>query len=167
MLTYPHPPSAGPSPVDVICVLLNGCRLGFLLPDVREVLPAMESTPLPHAPGVVHGLAIVRGEPLPVLDLRARLGMSTRPLHPDDHVVVCRVGGRDVGVWVDRADDIVSVDAGDIASLPATAPNRHVKGAVMLDDGLLLVTDVESFLDVNEAVQLEAALSEFKCGVRE
>lgn len=144
---------------DVLCVWLDDRRLGFALRDVREVLPAAETTPLPHAPDVVLGLVNLRGVPLPILDLRARLGVPQRPLHPDDHVVVCRVGSRDVGVWVDRADDILNLEPGDVVLVDDATPHRHVKGAAMLDDGLMLVTDIDSFLDVSESAQIESAFS--------
>lgn len=144
---------------DVLCVRLDGRRLGFRLKDVREVLPVADTTPLPHAPDVLLGLLNLRGQPVPVLDLRARLGLPLRSLHPDDHVVLCQVGERDVGVWVDRADDILHLDPEDVVPVRDAGPHRHVKGAVMLSDGLMLVTDVDSFLDARESAQLESALA--------
>lgn len=151
-----HVPDGG---VDVVCVRLDDRRLGFALQDVREVLPAAEATALPHAPEVVLGLVNLRGEPLPVLDLRARLGLPVRSLHPGDHVLVCSVGTRGVGVWVDHADDILHVDAADVVPLDDAAPHLYVNGAVMLDDGLMLITDVDTFLDARESAQLESAVA--------
>lgn len=149
-----------PRCLDVLCVLIDDRRLGLPLEQVREVLPAVHASPLPHAPAVVHGLVNLRGQPLPVLGLRVRLGLPSRPLHPEDHVVVCRVGNRDVGVWVDRAEDILPVDPVRTAPVPETVPHQHVSGAVMLHDGLMLVTDIESFLDTSESLQLESALAD-------
>lgn len=142
----------------MLTVAVDGQRVAFYLSDVTEVLPAAETAHLPHAPSVVRGLLNLRGEPLPVMDLRARLGLPTRPVDPDDHVVVCRIGGRAVGVWVDRADDVSSLDTDALVPMPEDAA-RHVAGAAMLEDGVLLVTDVESFLDAEETVLLDQALA--------
>lgn len=134
-------------------------RVAFYLSDVEEVLPAAETAHLPHAPDVIRGLLNVRGAQLPVLDLRARLGLPSRPADPDDHVVVSRVGQRSVGIWVDRADEVRRLDLTDLAPLAAHASARHVAGAAMLDDGVLLVSDVETFLDAYESDLLEQALA--------
>ena len=154
-------PSDGPSvrPVVVLAVSLGEQRVAFLLADVDEVLPAVEVAPLPHAPAVVRGLINLRGEPLPIIDLRSRLGLLRAPAHPDNHVLVCQVAGRALGVWVDRAEGVRQLEVVDIAPLDAPATGRHFAGAAMVEDGVLLVSDVGSFLNVAEAERLEQALA--------
>lgn len=151
--------SAVDSAVDVLCVSAALQRVALPLESVREVLPAAAVTPLPHAPEVIHGLMNLRGEPLPVLSLRARLGLPRRPIEPDDHFVVCRVGKRDVGVWVDRADELLRLDDIRAASPDGSGSVSHVAGAAMLEDGCLLVSDVQSFLTPVEHERLELALA--------
>lgn len=144
--------------LEVLTVHVEDRRVAFPVTHVHEVLTAAEVLPLTHAPDLVRGLLNLRGEPLPVLDLRTRLGLAMQEPDPDDHVLVCRVADRRVGVWVDRAVDVTTVEAGALAPLPPHAPTRHIAGVATLDDGLLLVTDVDSFLSVEEATQLEVAL---------
>lgn len=146
--------------VAVLTAEVGGQRVGFPLVSVHEVLPAMETTGLANAPEVIRGVVNLRGEPLPVLDLRARLGLPTRPADPDDHVLVCQLRGRRVGVWVDRALDVDASPGQALVPLPEDAPSRHAAGAVLLEDGLLLVVDVDSFLSVDEVTRLSRALAE-------
>lgn len=152
-----HPVQRGA--LAVLEVALDEHRVAFDLDDVFEVLPAVEVTPLPDAPAVVRGLLNLRGEPLPVLDLRARLGLTEKPADPDDHVLVCLVAGRRLGVWVDRAEGVRALDAGDVTDGFDSVPTRYVAGAAMVDGGVLLVTDLEAFLTLEEAEALDLALA--------
>lgn len=144
--------------------MLTACvddrQVAFPLDRVDEVLPAMETTPLAHAPQVVRGVVNLRGEPLPILDLRTRLGLPSRDAEAGDHVLVCHVRGRRVGVWVDGAQDVGVLDPGSPKPLPEDFPARHVAGVALVEDGILLVCDVDSFLGPDEVHRLDAALEE-------
>lgn len=153
-----HPvPASGA--LDVLVVALDDRRIAFALADVVEVLPAAEVTPLPEAPPVVRGLLNLRGEPLPVLDLRARVGLPERPAGVDDHVLVCLASGRRLGVWVDRAEGLRSLDAEELTDDVDGVTMRYVAGAAMVEGGVLLVSDVDAFLSLEESEALDLALA--------
>lgn len=155
---------AGPAIRRVLLTSLDDERLGFPLEDVVEVLPAMASSPLPHAPAVISGVVDLRGRPLPLLDLRVRLGRSPAEPDPNDHVVVCRIRDRQVGIWVDRALAVTSVDTGDLVAVSEVAQASHVDGVALVPDGMFFVYDVQSFLAVDEALLLDAAMQELGDG---
>jgi len=142
----------------VLLVALDEERLALPLASVVEVLPAVALTPLPTAPDVVRGIANVRGRVLPVLDLRTRLGGLRRPPRPDDHVVVCRVGDRTVGVWLDHAIGLAAFSGAQVVPISEVAGADHVDGVALLPDGTVLVCDVRAFLSADEALGLGRAL---------
>jgi purine-binding chemotaxis protein CheW len=145
--------------LQVLVVHVATMRCGFVLDDVIEVLPAVQMAVLPGAPEVIGGVIDLRGALVPVLDLRRRLGLPARPPHHDDHVVVCSVGPRSVAVWVDRAEDLLTVASRDLVPLDGVAQAGYLPGAIRRDDGLMLVYDVRSFLAADEALRLDTALS--------
>lgn len=122
----------------------------------------MARIPLPHAPAVIAGIVNLRGKPTPLMDLRVRLGRSPEPPDPDDHVVVCRIRGRQVGIWVSRALAVTSVDTGDMVAVTQVAEAHHVDGVALVSDGMFFVYDLQSFLDADEALLLETAMNEFQ-----
>lgn len=153
-------PATGRASRAVLTARVDDRQVAFPLDRVDEVLPAMETTRLAHAPQVVRGVVNLRGEPLPVLDLRTRLGLPPRDAQAGDHVLVCHVRGRRVGLWVDGAQDIGVLDPGSPRPLPEDSPARHVAGVALVQDGVLLVCDVDSFLSPDEAHRIDAALEE-------
>jgi purine-binding chemotaxis protein CheW len=141
----------------LLVVEVAGHRCGLPAAAVVEIHAAVQVAALPDAPEVVLGLVNRRGEALAVLDLRRRLGLRTRPTALDDRLVVLRLPDRHVALQVDAALDVVAVaDAAVDEAVTAQATRTH--GAALLDDGLLVVLDLATFLSQDEAVELEAAL---------
>jgi purine-binding chemotaxis protein CheW len=141
----------------LLVVEVAGHRCGLPAAAVVEIHAAVQLATLPDAPEVVLGLVNRRGEALVVLDLRRRLGLRTRPMSLDDRLVVLRLPDRHVALQVDAALDVVTV-ADAALDEAVTAQATRTRGAALLDDGLLVVLDLATFLSQDEAVELEAAL---------
>lgn len=102
---------------------------------VREVQRAALPAALPNAPPVVHGLVNVRGELIPLIDLRTALGLPARPLRASDQLVICRVGERTLCFAVDRAIDLIATPSD------------------------LVIPDLTALLDPDADLQLDRALT--------
>jgi purine-binding chemotaxis protein CheW len=151
------PPS---TPREVLLFTLHGQRYALPAPAVRELVRAARLTPLPHAPDVVEGLLNLRGELLPVLDLRRRFRLPPRPLSPLDHLIVAQAGERRVALRVDRAEGLLALGPEDLDESPRALPGvGYVAGALKLPDGLVLVHDLPSFLSEAETLALDTALA--------
>jgi purine-binding chemotaxis protein CheW len=157
------PPSQPASDAAELLVFeLAGVRCGLGLDTVREVLAAVLITPLPAAPPVVEGIIDVRGEIAPVYDLRLRFGLPSRPLHPDERLVVAWTGERLVALRCDVAERIERVPASRIDTAEAvTRGARTLAGVARLPDGLALIHDLAAFLDDAERDALDDALAHF------
>ena len=146
---------------EVLLFLLEGHRYALPMEDVRELVRAVRLTPLPRAPAVVEGLLNLRGELLPVLDMRRRFRLPARPLSSSDHLVVARAGHRSVALRVDRAEGLLSLEEGQLDASPRELPGvGYVAGALKLTDGLVLLHDLRTFLSEAESLELEEALAE-------
>ncbi len=133
----------------------------FALPAglVREVARAVAIAALPKAPPIVEGIINFRGALVPVLDIRRRFGIPPAPLAPEQHLIVANAGTRVVALRVDRALDLVIVDAEAIESAASVAPGtEYVAGIAKLADGLLVIHDLERFLSLEEADQMDVAV---------
>jgi purine-binding chemotaxis protein CheW len=141
--------------VDDRCLALD-------LDAVDRVVPMVAVTPLPRAPEVVLGAIDVAGAVVPVFDIRRRLGLRPREYGPDACLVLARTERRSVAVPVDEVHGVREVDAAAVAGAETLMmPGReHVAGVVALDDGLLLIGDLDAFLTVEEERMLRPALAE-------
>ena len=145
---------------DFLLFTLDGQRFAIPLASAREVVRAVAITPLPGAPPVVEGVIDVRGAVVPVLDLRRRLGLASRPVSAADQMVLAWTGERQVALRVDRVEWMESIGPDRIeASDRITAGARHLAGVARLPDGIVLLHDLAAFLAQAEAEALDAALA--------
>lgn len=116
---------------------------GLSLEHVVETMRPLPLEPLATAPAFVAGLSIVRGEPVPVLDLRRLLG-SAPSSEPAKRLVTLRFGSRSAGVLVDAVQGVRRIPDGTLRSLPpllGEASAEVVREIGRLDEQLLLVLE--------------------------
>jgi purine-binding chemotaxis protein CheW len=145
-------------PLTVVVFGVEGRQHALRLQAVERVVAAVAVTPLPGAPRTVLGAIDVGGQILPVLSLRRRLGLGDRALQPSDSFVLAHTGRRRVALAVDEVQAVRTCAAGVVAS-GALAPGADpFPGVLRLDDGLLLIHDLEDFLSAPEELALEQAM---------
>lgn len=155
------PAEAGTRLREVLVFEVAGQRYGLPTDDVRELVRAVAITPLPGAPAVIEGVVDVRGLVLPVLDVRARFRLPARALDPSDHFIVASAGPRGVILRVDRATHLALVDEDSVQAPETLGPSTaYVAGVARLEDGLVLIHDLTTFLSAAESASLDEALGE-------
>lgn len=139
---------------------LDDQRYGLPLDCVERIVRAVEVTPLPGAPDVVLGAICVAGHVLPVLNMRRRLGLPERELCQADHFLIGRTAARRVVLAIDEVDSVIEPDEGRFTAAGEIAPGlEHVQGIARLEDGLVLIGDLDKFLSLDEAGALDAAMA--------
>ncbi|MGD9942280.1 MAG: chemotaxis protein CheW [Burkholderiaceae bacterium] len=134
-------------------------RFAISLGSVVRVLPAAAVTLVPGAPAGVMGVVDVHGEIIPVIDLRHQLCRPSFPLRVDDQFLIVRSRRRTLALRVDETVGVLEYSCQDLVDLPeldADAP--HARAALRLDDGLILIQDVEAVLSADELDLLDEAL---------
>jgi purine-binding chemotaxis protein CheW len=140
---------------------LNGSRYALPLTVVDRIVRAAQVTPLPLAPPVVLGALDVGGNVLPVFNVRRRLCLPERDISPDDQFLIARSAQRTVVLAIDSAHGVLEIPANSTVDARALALNlRHIGGVIPLEDGLVLIHDLEEFLSLDEARALDEAMSQ-------
>ncbi|MEP9353440.1 chemotaxis protein CheW [Xanthobacter sp. KR7-65] len=103
---------------------LAGQSYALPLDAVAQVMGAPTTlSALPSAESVLLGVMDLRGEILPVVCLRALLGLPEREVRPSDKVIVVRLHGQSVGLLVDQLSVILRA-APEMVSPAPTLFNR-------------------------------------------
>src|SRR5215813_9059823 len=99
-----------PAPAMVVTLALGKEVCALEVAMVREILDSGPITRLPEAPPFLAGVIDVRGETVPVIDLRVKLGLTAAPVTPETRIVVVELGRRDrglaVGLQVERVFEV-------------------------------------------------------------
>lgn len=116
---------------------------------VDRAVRAAAITSLPSAPPFVLGVLDVEGEVLPVLSIRRRFGRSQPEIAPESHFLVARMGARRVVLPVEEVLAVVELPR--FTEGAAVAPGLEpLKGVARLDDGLVIIHDLEQFFSPEE-----------------
>ena len=118
------------------------------LERVVEVLRMVSVRPVPDGPAWLAGVINLRGRVLPIMDLRARLGLPPQPVRLETRIIVTDAGGpagqQFIGLLADEALEVLSQPAAAI-ELPAALPGATARplAAVQAGDRLVTVFDLE------------------------
>lgn len=133
-----------------------GETMAFPVEAVKEVLRVEAVTRVPHAPAVVRGIINVRGRVVPLVDLRARLGLPIIEITSKSRVVMTTFRDRLFGLLVDAVDRIVRIDAASFKPLPddvMTAQSEYIVGVSQERDSLLVLLNIEPILLIPDAIR--------------
>ncbi len=145
----------------LVVFTLDHQRYALDLERVRRVIRVVAITPLPGAPAIVLGIIDLGGDVIPVIDVRRRFEHPQRDLRLSDHLIVASTGKRTVALLVDEANAVIDAPEESLAPSAGILPGiEMVDGAVKLEDGLILIHDLERLLSLEEETTIDRALGE-------
>lgn len=113
---------------------------------VREVLPLENLTPLPCAPPFVRGIINVRGEILPVIDIKRFFELPDEGITDLHRVIVVRAHGAEMGILADVVTSVRSIPMDRVQpSLPTLSGIRAAYLRGVTDDQVVIL-DVSKIL---------------------
>jgi purine-binding chemotaxis protein CheW len=134
---------------------------GLELLRVKEVIRVRQVTWLPRAPSCVKGIINLRGDVIPIVDLRERFGLDAAEQTAMSRVIVVEVGGQAVGMTVDSASQVVRVPADQFDPPPpvmGTKSRDFITAVGKLGDRLVIMIDVDAILSTEEMNDLANSL---------
>lgn len=120
------------STVNLACFEVKEQIYALEVAAVREIVRVQEITPLPNAPVLIEGVIDLRGAVVPVIDLAKLLGRGTATGGMLARIVVLETDGLVLGLQVDAATDVLTIDAARLEDVPELAAQagydavRHV-----------------------------------------
>ena len=128
----------------LIC-LSDGLRYGLDAEQVVEIITDHTITPLPCVPSYVRGVINLRGQIIPVIDLRLRLGKMPQE---ECCIMVVNVDNEVISILVDGVEKMVDISRGAILPVPTQqSAMKLVSGMCSLPGGnTMLILDCDLLL---------------------
>lgn len=135
---------------------------------VREILDHEDAFKIPHGPDYLLGLRDVRGQGVPVIDLRLRLGMTGTVKTPHTRILVMDIPLTDrtlaVGVVADKVFEVIPFLHKDIEQAPDIGirwRSDYIHGVVRREQGFVVIIDLARLFSGEEAALIPAASKAF------
>jgi purine-binding chemotaxis protein CheW len=133
---------------EILAFRLAEEEYGIPLRCVQEIRSYQTPTRLAGAHAQWLGVIDLRGEVVPLLDLRRRLALAAA--EPDSlTVIVISLGERRIGVLADQVNDVIALERGQIGALPAlpgVPEQRYMPGIAVVADRRLVLMDIQGLL---------------------
>jgi purine-binding chemotaxis protein CheW len=124
---------------------------------VREVLDYLTITKVPGMPDFLRGVINLRGNVVPVIDLRYKLGMGAIQQSVDTCIVIVEIMIGDeityIGALADSVKEVIVLEPEQISPPPKLGiniDNQFIKGMGRQDDKFLMILDTDRVLTANE-----------------
>ena len=127
---------------------------------VQEIIRKVPITSIPDAPEFIEGGINLRGNIIPVIDLRQRLNIvRNRDREKDPWILVLNVAGRITGFMVDYVSEVLKVPANTVMPPPDIVveglKSQYIMGVCKIDKGLLILLDFNRILLMEEIKKLK------------
>jgi purine-binding chemotaxis protein CheW len=139
---------------------LDEQRFGLRLEVVQRIERAVEVTPMPKMPESVMGIVNLKGQLVPVFNLRRRFRLPERAVDPRDQMIFAHTKRRPVALVVDSCTVIPAPAEREITPSSEILPGfEFIDGVVKTESGLILIHDLDRFLSIEEENALAEAMT--------
>ncbi|NPV53706.1 MAG: chemotaxis protein CheW [Firmicutes bacterium] len=130
---------------------------GIDISSVREIITVQRITRVPRAPDFIEGIINLRGNVIPVIDLRKRFELPVVEHTRDTRIVVVEIGEHTLGVVVDAVSEVLRIPSDSIeppSSIVVDVDAQFIEGIARLEERLIILLNMSRLLDKREVDEL-------------
>ncbi|MBV8029920.1 MAG: chemotaxis protein CheW [Betaproteobacteria bacterium] len=131
---------------------------------VQEIRTYEQPTRIANTPAFIKGVINLRGNIVPIVDLRVKFGLAESRYDSQTVVIVLNIARRTIGVVVDGVSDVMSVPASEIKPPPELSgglDTKYLQGLATVNGQMLILIDIEKLMTSRDmAIVDEAAAAE-------
>lgn len=135
---------------------------GLEILKVREIIGYINTTKVPKMPEHVKGVINLRGQVIPVVDIRSKFDMDTTVITEQTCIIVVETeSGRhkcNTGVIVDNVLEVLDIKPEQIEAAPdfgATIDTNFILGMCKIGDGVKILLNIDKVLDDQPQIAVE------------
>src|SRR5471030_2545971 len=117
--------------LQVVTFALGSEEYGVDIAQVQEINRMVTITHVPRAPKFMEGVINLRGQLIPIIDLRTRFGMPRAEHTKHTRIVVTEIGAKKVGMVVDSVSEVLRIPVEQVEDAPemiAQVETEYIQG---------------------------------------
>lgn len=148
---------------------LGNERYGIEVTKTREIIARYEIVPLPKTPEFIEGIISLRGDIIPVVDLRKRFELPSRERDADTRIIVIEMRDFSVGIQVDRVYEVLKLAEEAIEPPPPMVSGLkadYLEGVAEVQGKLTTILNLDEIFSTTERIILSDVEAEAGVGGR-
>ena len=126
----------------------DGLNIGVSTNYVIEIITNHMITQLPLVPDYVKGIINLRGQIIPIIDIRLRMGKPPIDYTSTTCIIVLNINSTRIGIVVDAVQQVMDIDQSQISPVPVENQQELINGMVSSGEHSVIL-----FLDCEQLVQ--------------
>ncbi len=130
---------------------------GIDITSVKSIERIQYFARIPNAPKYVKGVINLRGEVVPVLDLRLRFDLTPREVDSNSRIIIVFVNDLEIGLLVDSSSEVIEISSEEIDSPPSvkdSVTEGFIKGIGKKDGKIIILIDIEKVIGIKDVEQV-------------
>ena len=137
------------------------------LSAVERIIQTVEVTLLPEAPDIVLGVINIHGKIIPVVNISRRFHLPEKDIEPTNRLIIAHTLKRTVALVVDVVLGVIETPEDRVVKADTVLPGMdYVQGVVKMEDGMILIHDLNKFLSLEEEKTLDTAIINNTKGIK-
>jgi purine-binding chemotaxis protein CheW len=144
--------------IQVVSFKLGSEEYGVDIGQVQEINRMVAVTKVPRAPQFMEGVINLRGQLIPIIDLRTRFGMERVEHSKSTRIVVTEIGTKRIGMVVDSVSEVLRLPLEQIEEAPdmiSGVETEYIRGVGKLEERLIILLDLGKIVTGDEKRDLE------------
>lgn len=137
--------------IEMLSFSIGDATYAIEIKYIKEIIGVDQITVVPKIPDYIKGVINLRGKVVPVISVRRRFGMEEIPYDSRTCIIVLEFeDGEQVGVIVDRVQEVVDVKPDDMSKTPDSKninTNRYIKSIAQMGDTVKLLIDCNKLIN--------------------
>lgn len=136
---------------------LGSQEFGIQILEAREVVGMMKIEPIPQTPAFMKGVINLRGNIIPVIDLRTKFKMEPAPDSKENCIIKVDIHGRVTGAVVDFLVGVTTCEESEFEeelNMGAHIDTRFLHGICKKKDRVIFVLDMQAVLSNDELAKI-------------
>jgi purine-binding chemotaxis protein CheW len=136
--------------LEVLVFLLAGEKYAIPIEHVLEIIRYQESTQVPHTVGFLDGIISLRGEMIPVINGRKRLGHEPKAPDKKTRIIILQEAANRYGILVDGTNHVVRLPQKNIEPTPPVVVGvdaEFIDGICEYKGQLIILLNLQRFLE--------------------
>ncbi|NLT93930.1 MAG: chemotaxis protein CheW [Clostridia bacterium] len=125
---------------------IDNVEYGIDILQVNEIVKMQSITKIPNTPKYVEGITNLRGNVIPIINLRTKFNLPSKENDAETRVIVVKIRNKPLGIVVDEVAEVISIDEEKIDKASAISNqinDEFVSGVAKLEDRLIILLDLE------------------------
>ncbi len=140
-------------PLEFLTFTLGDEHYGLDIMQVREIRGYEPVTKIANAPKFIKGVLNLRGDIVPIVDLRIKFSIGEATYNELTIVIMLHIGDRIVGIVVDAVSKVIKISEDDMKPPPefgVAFDSQYLHGLVPFDDQMIILLNIEKLISSEE-----------------